>query len=130
MSGRVTRRRALIGGAGVVVLAGTGWWGRYALGDTFEHHVADVLGVDLKLASELTSSLRDEIGDYESRAIAFLLATTSPSQDVMPADVRREAIEAFVGALVGMQSGLVTPFVLAGLRQSGRYVPCSVLTRG
>jgi len=44
--------------------------------------------------------------------------------------VRREAIEAFVGPLVGMQSGLVTPFVLAGLRQSGRYVPCSVLTRG
>lgn len=123
---RLTRRHALLAGAGLAV-AGTGWWGRYALGDTFENHVARTLGVDARIGAELVASLRERIDDYEARAAGFLLATTSPSRDVTPRSVREEAIEAFIGPLVGMESQLITPLAIAGRTRSGRYRPCRVL---
>jgi hypothetical protein len=123
---RLTRRHVLLAGAGFVA-AGGGWWGRYAFGDTFENHVARTLGVDGRVGAELVASLREHVDDYEARASAFLLATTSPSRDVMPRSAREEAIEAFIGPLMGMESGLVTPLAVAGRRHSGRYQPCRVL---
>jgi hypothetical protein len=123
---RFSRRNLLLGGAGLVV-AGTGWWGRYALGDTFENHVARTLGLDARVGAELVASLREHVDDYEARAAAFLFATTSPSRDVMPRAAREEAVEAFIGPLVGMENALITPLAIAGRRRSGSYQPCRVL---
>jgi len=123
---RLSRRNVLLAGAGVVA-AGTGWWGRYALGDTFENHVARTLGVDARLGAELVASLRERHDDYDARAAGFLFATTSPSKELTPRSVREEAVEAFIGPLVGMEFGLITPLALAGRTRSGSYRPCQVL---
>jgi len=120
---KLTRRGVLLTGAGVVA-AGAGWWGRYALGDTFEDHVARTLGLSDRLGAELVASLRERVEDYDARAAGFLMATTSPSQDVMPRSVREEALEAFIGPLVGMEAGLITPLAIAGRTHSGSYQPC------
>lgn len=123
MTPRLSRRGVLLAGAGVVA-ASAGWWGRYALGDTFEEHVAHVLGVDTGLATELLATLREHVNDYDLRAAGFLFATTSPSQELTPRAAREEAIEAFIGPLVGMESELITPLAIGGRTHSGRYQPC------
>ena len=126
MAGLSRRQLFLAGGAGIAA-AGAGWWGRFAFGDTFESHVADVLGIERRVAEELLTSLRERVDNYDVRAAGFLFATTSPSRDVMPASAREEAIEAFIGPLVGMEWALITPLALAGRTRSGRYNPCRVL---
>ena len=122
---RVTRRQAVIGAAAIVA-GGAGWSGRYAVGGFFEEHVAARLGLDVRLATELLEALREELGaaEYDVRAAAFVAATTVPSRLVMPSAARREAVEAFVGPLVSLGEGFVTPYVLAGIRDTGRPLPC------
>src|SRR3712207_6650738 len=91
-----TRRKMLLGGAAASA-GGFALWGRYAVGGTFEQHVADQFGLPVRVASELLDTMRAELGvDYDARASAFLAATTSPSADVMPEGARRPAIEGFV----------------------------------
>jgi hypothetical protein len=80
--------------------------------------------VDTGLATELLATLREQVDDYDVRAAGFLFATTSPSQELTPRPAREEAIEAFIGPLVGMESGLITPLAIGGRTHSGRYQPC------
>lgn len=124
---KITRRQALAGGAGVVVAGSAGVSGRYALGDTFESHVADMLGLPLEQTKDLLSTMRDEIGTYEVRAAGFLTATTFPGSDLLPESARRKAIESFIGPLFDIQAAYVTPQVYIGYKQDGRFSPCSAI---
>lgn len=126
----VTRRQVLFGGVAASV-GGFVLWGRYAVGDTFEQHVADQLGLPVAVTNDLLGTLNGELGgvEYEARASAFLLATSSPSRLAMPGEARRQAIEAFVGPLLKMEQNFVTPYVIAGVQQVGHFRPCGVLRR-
>jgi hypothetical protein len=126
---RVTRRQALIGGAGLVAAAGLGSVGRFAVGDEFEEHVADLLGLEPGVTTELLQTMRDEVGDYEVRATGFVVATTSPWADLVPDRARREAVESFIGPLIDISQGFVTPYVYLAGHDTGRFVACSVLRR-
>ena len=116
----------MLAGGAAASAGGYALWGRYAVGDTFEQHVAGQLGLPVRVTSELLDTMRADLGDvdYDARASAFMLATTSPSGDVMPHKARREAVEAFIGPLMKVENSFVTPFVLAGLQDTGRYRPC------
>jgi hypothetical protein len=93
----ITRRQVLIGGAtaGALVAAG---YGRFALGDTFEHHFAGVLGIELEPARQLLAIARERMGDrdYDVRAAAFLAATTLPGEVLVPESARREAVDSLL----------------------------------
>jgi len=121
----VTRRQALVG-ATVATAGGFALVGRYGVGGTFEQHVADQLGLPRATADGLVQTLRAtlERPDYEARASAFVLATTTPARLAMPEGARREAIEAFIGPLLKMENGFVGPYALAGIQDTGRYQPC------
>jgi hypothetical protein len=129
MTRGMTRRGLLIAGAGAGV-AGLAYWGRFALGDTFEAHVAETLGLEEQVTRELLETMREELGlEYDARAASFVAATTAPTRWVMPGGARREALESFVGQLFGLQQGYVTPFVYGGLRESGSFRGCNGLVR-
>ena len=127
---RLTRRGVLLGGlAGAAAAAGFGFWGRFALGDSFEGHVAGTLGLDSKLTNQLLARMRKELDDYEFRAAAFLVATEGPSQPALPDSLREEAVNAFVDPMFRVSGAIVMPLAYAGLRHSAEYRPCKVLTR-
>lgn len=94
----LTRRRVLVGGAaGVVGLAAVAY-GPLPLTDNFEQYVAEKLGTDEQLATELLALVRDHYGEveYEARAAAFAIATREPPSVLVPDELRVRAIEAFV----------------------------------
>lgn len=96
---RLTRRQAL--GGSVVAIAGVVGvgYGRYALGDEFEEHVASTLGVPLERARALIDTARGGLqgrGEYESVAAAFLAATTFPGRQLLPRGTREHAVEVFL----------------------------------
>jgi hypothetical protein len=125
----LTRRRALAVGAAGTAVVGFGVWGRYALGDAFEEHVAERLGLDLDLTKEILAGLRESLDDYELRATAFLAATLSPSSLALPASLRRDAVESFVNPIFGLSHEMV-PLTYAGLRDTIEFTPCAVLKPG
>jgi hypothetical protein len=120
----LTRRQALLAGAATVSAVAVGSVGRYALGDEFEEHVAGMLGLDVDVTRELLATMRDEVGDYELRATGFVVATTSPWESLTPGAARREAVESFVGPLIDISQGFVTPYVYLAGSDSGSYSPC------
>jgi len=125
----LTRRQAIVGAALIPAAVVVGW-GRFALGGTFEDHVAHVLGVDGTLARVLLERLKGSLGvDYDARAAAFLLATTEPSRSVMPPGPRREAIEKFVLRLLDAPHGASLALAYAGLRPTSDFRRCAVLVR-
>lgn len=96
---RLTRRQAV--GGGVVAIAGVVGvgYGRYALGDEFEEHVASTLGVSLERARALIETARRGLegrGEYESVATAFLASTTFPGRQLLPRGTREHAVEVFL----------------------------------
>jgi hypothetical protein len=127
---RLTRRRALAGAAGTVVAISGASIGRFALGDEFEQHVARILGLDLPVTRELLATMRSEVGDYKIRATGFVVATTSPWSSLSPGAARREAVESFIGPLIDVSQGFVTPYVYLAGRDTGRFQACTVLRRG
>lgn len=124
---KITRRQALAGGAGVIIAGSAGASGRYALGDTFESHVAGILGLPLEQTKDLLRTMRDEIDTYDFRAAGFLAATTTPGKELMPESARRKAVESFIGPLFDIQAAFVTPQVYIGYKQDGRFSPCSAI---
>lgn len=126
---RLTRRQAIVGGT-LVTAVGFVHWGRFAVGGTFEDHVADVLGVDGALAREMLERVRGHPDfDYEARASAFLLATTEPSRSVMPSGLRREIIEGFLTPLFVAAHEPSLALAFAGLRPTSAFTPCNVLVQ-
>lgn len=126
----VTRRQALSATAVGLGAVATGWFGRFAVGGTFEEHVARTLGLERGAADELLTLLRDALGvDYDARAAGFVAATVSPGSHVLPARTRRKALNAFLGPFFGVEGGNVAPQVYAGLRRPGPFVGCATLVR-
>jgi len=123
----LTRRQLLAAGGVAAGAAVVGVGGTYILGDGFEEHVADVLGIELDLAQELLGSMRETTGglDFEARASAFVGATTFPGSEVLPAGVRERAVAGLVGPMIDDVSknigylGFVAPDRIGG--------PCSGL---
>jgi hypothetical protein len=127
---RLTRRQAIAGGTTLIAGAGFVGWGRFALGGTFEDHVADVLGLDGAVTREILERLRDNRGlEYNARASAFLLATTEPSRSLMPSGVRRQAVESFVLPFLEETDQPSFTLAYAGLRRTSVFAPCRVLVR-
>jgi hypothetical protein len=98
---QVTRRQLLVAGGAAAGAAAVGVSGSYILGDGFEEHVADVLGIPLELARQLTEGARDRLDgfDFEARAAAFIGATTFPGSEILPAGVRKRAVRSLVGPM-------------------------------
>ena len=122
---RLTRRGLF--GAGAVTAVGAGFYGRFAVGDEFEEHVAGVLGVSLEQASHLAANARAGLGDpkYELVASSFLFATTEPGKSLAPRGARRRAVHVFLSEavpgpqahlmLLGLASGRVENSACTGL---------------
>jgi hypothetical protein len=125
---RITRRQALgAGAAGAAALGGV-WYGRYALGDEFEEHVASVLGLDRDRATLMLERARERLGgaEYDARAAAFLAATTFPGA-LIPADgARRRAVEGLVGPMFGQR---IDGLIYLGQVERPPSGPCQGLLR-
>jgi hypothetical protein len=94
-----TRRRALTGGAAAIVGVVGVAYGRYALGDEFEEHVASVLGIPLERARPLIETARRGLegrGEYEAVASAFVASTTFPGRQLLPRGTREHAVRVFL----------------------------------
>lgn len=104
-------------------------YGRYALGDEFEEHVASILGLPLDHARDLAEQARSRLGDveYDAVASAFLFVTTAPGRWVMPRGARRRAVHAFLSEAVPDSRGNL---VLLGFnRGGGESSACGGLVR-
>jgi hypothetical protein len=99
---QITRRQLLVAGGAAAGAAVVGVSGSYILGDGFEEHVADVLGIEQDLARELLGSMRETTGglDFEARATAFVGATTFPGSEVLPQGVRERAVRGLVDPMI------------------------------
>lgn len=123
---RYTRRRVLAGGAVIGGAVIAGGYGRFALGDQFEHHVADLLGAPVEVVTPLLTAARERIGSvaYEARASAFLAATTFPGRQLLPSWVRRGAVDALIENILSPSSGNLT---YLGIRQPIATFDCTGL---
>jgi hypothetical protein len=94
----ITRRRALALGGGAALTLVAGAYGRFAVGDEFEEHVANTLDLSPDAVTRLLANARESLGaaGYDARAAAFVAVTTWPGADVVPESARREAIDALV----------------------------------
>ncbi len=123
---RYTRRRLLAGGGAVGGLVVAGSYGRFALGNDFEQHVADVIGAPLEVTVPLLEAMRRRLGDlgYETRASAFLTLTTFPGRVVVPARIRARGIDPFLENLIGGSAGNIA---YLGLRPPTSAFECAGL---
>ena len=124
--GRFTRRRLLVGGGALLGVIVAGGYGRYALGDDFERHVAGMIGAPLDVTTPLLEGMRTRLGDldYETRASAFLAVTTFPGRVVLPAGARRRAVDPFLENLIGLSAANIT---YLGLRPPTSAFECAGL---
>jgi hypothetical protein len=100
---RLTRRQALGGGAAAIAGAVGVGYGRFALGDEFEEHVASTLGIPLERARPLIETARRGLqgrGEYEAVAAAFVAATTFPGRQLLPRGTREHAVEVFLNEAI------------------------------
>lgn len=126
-SGLTRRQLVAGGGAAILVLAG-GAYGRFALGDEFEGHVADLLGVPMPTAKRMLKNARDRFGDvdYDFRAAGFVAATTFPGSLLHPKAVRSRAVGGFVR---GMMDGNADNLTYLGLQRQLDATACNGLVR-
>jgi hypothetical protein len=122
---RKLTRRGLLGIAAVATVSAAGY-GRFAVGDEFEEHVASVLGLPVEPATDLTESARERLGDleYDRLASSFLFVTTLPGRWITPEGARRRAVNAFLSEAVPDSRGNL---VLLGLQRGGASVACKGL---
>lgn len=124
---RVTRRGLV--GVGAAALVGSAAYGRYAVGDEFEEHLASTIGVSTAEAAALTQTAREGLGDarYDLAASAFLAATTFPGRDVLPRGVRERAVRGFLAECMPDSSANL---FYVGLREGDTAsAPCGGLLR-
>jgi hypothetical protein len=124
----LSRRQVLIGGGAAAVVAAGGWYGPSVIGDGFERHVADVLGISEELARALTEHAREGLGGrYELQAAQFLAATKFPGSE-LPSGVRDEGVRSLLEAMLDDIAGKTA---YAGLiRPSDIDSPCPALGPG
>jgi hypothetical protein len=124
----LTRRRLLGGGAVIVAAAAVGGYGRYALGDEMEGHVAGVLGVSEDVASHLLARARGRLSsvEYDARAAAFVAATTFPGAELMPTDVRERAVRGLLREAIASSSENI---VYLGLQRDLSSGACTGLVK-
>jgi hypothetical protein len=97
------RRRTFLAAAAGACVAGAGAiYAPLVLGDDFESHVADRIGVDVALATALMTSARERLGalEYDARSAAFAAATRRPLAGLVPDGARRTAVRAYLRALL------------------------------
>jgi hypothetical protein len=126
--GGVTRRQLVAGGVGLLAVAAAGVYGRFAIGDEFEEHVASVLGVPVGAARRFTRNAREHFGsgEYDLRAAAFVGATTFPGSLLHPAAVRERAVGGFVR---GMFRQPADNTIYMGVQRSVDATGCAGLVR-
>ncbi|MFL5827577.1 MAG: hypothetical protein ACJ76V_13715 [Thermoleophilaceae bacterium] len=126
-SGLTRRQLVAGGGAAVLVLLG-GAYGRFALADEFEEHVADVLGVPMDVARRFTANARDHFGqgEYDVRAAGFVAATTFPGSLLHPEAIRGRSVGGFVRA---MMDGTADNLAYLGLQRQLEGYACNGLIR-
>lgn len=124
---RITRRKLMAGGAGGVVLLGVGY-GRFAVGDEFEEHVAGVLGTSTAVATRLTAAARKRLGgfEYDQVATRFLAVTTFPGSELAPGSIRDKAIRRLLTAMIAEST---ENLMYLGLRAPTDSLACSGLLR-
>jgi len=125
---RITRRKLMAGGAGGVVLLGGVGYGRFAVGDEFEEHVAGVLGTSTAVATRLTAAARKRLGgfEYDQVAARFLAVTTFPGSELAPGSIRDKAIRRLVTEMITESS---ENLIYLGLREPTDSLACSGLLR-
>jgi hypothetical protein len=103
VSNRVTRRHLIGGGVVLLGAAAAGQYGRFALGDEFEEHVASVLGTSREVATLLTARVRERLGDfdYQVKATQFLAVTTFPGSELAKLKGREKGVREFVSHMIG-----------------------------
>ena len=93
------RRRTFVAvGVGTFAAALVAPYLQLAPGDNFEQLVANELGIDVDLASQLLEAVRDEYGgaEYDARAAAFGLAVRNPAASIVPSRFRESAIKGLI----------------------------------
>jgi hypothetical protein len=117
---RTVTRRSLFGlGAAGVISASA--YGRYALDDRFEEHLASVLGVPIDGARSLARQARDRLGEtrYDSVAAAFVASTTAPGRWVLPDGFRRRSVHVLLSEAVPDSHGNLVLLGLVGRSSPG-----------
>jgi hypothetical protein len=124
---RLTRRQLAAGGALLAACAAAGGY-RVAIGQEFDDHVADVLGMPLATASALISAAESRVGalEWELRRAAFVVATTPPGRWLLPAAQRRSAIHSVIDQLLQTPGEALASI---GLRKPAPGLPCAGLLR-
>jgi len=125
---RISRRKLLAGGAGGVVLVAGVNYGRFALGDEFEEHVAGVLGTSTAVATQLTAAARERLGgfEYDQVATRFLAVTTFPGSELAPGSIRDKAIRRLLTAMIAEST---ENLMYVGARAPTDSLACSGLLR-
>jgi hypothetical protein len=105
-----------------------GGYGRFAVGDEFDEHLASVLGIPVATAAALTADAKQRTGGaaWQVRRAAFVAATTAPGRWVLPASTRQHARHSMVDKLI------VTPadgLDYLGLRPPAPGQACQGLVR-
>ncbi len=129
-SGRRFRRRTLVAvGGGAAALALLAPYAVLLSGDEFEQLVASHLGIDSQLAAQLLGRARAAYGEgeYEAHAAAFAAAVRAPAAWVMPAHLRRKAIEGLVEPMLSAPASNLA-YGLTGADPGGD-APCAGLVR-
>jgi len=123
----LTRRQLLGGGALVAVCAAAAGY-RVALGQEFDEHVAEIMGLPRATAATLIDAAekRTDALEWELRRDAFVAATTAPGRWVLPAAQRKRAIHALTDQLIQTPG---EAFAYLGLRRPEPGLPCAGLVR-
>ena len=109
------------------MIAGAGY-GRFAVGDEFEEHVAGVLGTSPAVAKQLTAGARKRLGagEYNQVAARFLAVTTFPGDSLAPGAVRDQAIRRLVTAMIAEST---ENLMYLGMRAPTDSLACTGLRR-
>ena len=125
------RRRTVVaigaGAAGAALLAP---YVSLIPGDEFEQLVADRLGIETGLATQLLERARLEYGEagYDARAAAFSLAVRDPAALVLPDGLREHAISSMVEPMLSAPAASLA-YAITG-DDPGGPAPCAGLIRG
>lgn len=97
-SRRLRRRTVLALGTGAAAVAVAAPYAALIPDEEFEQLVADRLGIDAELATQLLARAREQYGDaeYDARAAAFALAVRNPVATVMPESARSKAVNSLL----------------------------------